>query len=320
MEPLPKGANFVRAKMLWEIGLHVAGNPLTPYGGNRDTCITVGSGGQDTFKPWLRLGTGSAIMAEDVCRGNLEMAFVNPSAMLTQAYRGVGVFKKALPVRVVASYPSWDRFVITVNPKCGVTTLAQMKGKPLKISVREDPTHSTHVLIEQVLSLHGFTLKDVESWGGKLVLCGGPGDVRRLDPVARGEIDMVFDEGIRTWLPHVLKNGMVPLDLTEKELAHLVACGWRKKILPPDRCEGLKAPHTCIDFSGWPIYCSANLDEKMVYDVCGAIAARDFEMPWEPGEHHNIMQVFGESDETPIDVPLHPGTERWVRENASKYR
>ena len=92
MEPLPKGANFIRAKMLWEIGLHIAGNPLTPYGGNRDTCITVGSGGQDTFKPWLRLGTGSAIMAEDVCRGNLEMAFVNPSAMLTQAYRGVGLF------------------------------------------------------------------------------------------------------------------------------------------------------------------------------------------------------------------------------------
>ena len=62
MEPLPKGANFIRAKMLWEIGLHIAGNPLTPYGGNRDTCITVGSGGQDTFKPSLRLGTGSAIM------------------------------------------------------------------------------------------------------------------------------------------------------------------------------------------------------------------------------------------------------------------
>ena len=36
MEQLPKGANFVRGKMLWEIGLHIAGNPATPYGGNRD--------------------------------------------------------------------------------------------------------------------------------------------------------------------------------------------------------------------------------------------------------------------------------------------
>jgi TRAP-type uncharacterized transport system substrate-binding protein len=320
MEPLPKGANFVRAKMLWEIGLHVAGNPLTPYGGNRDTCITVGSGGSDTFKPWLRLGTGSAIMAEDVCRGNLEMAFVNPSAMLTQAYRGVGIFKQKLPVRVVASYPSWDRFVITVNPKCGITSLAQMKEKklPLRISVREDPTHSTHVLIEQVLSLHGFELKDVENWGGKLVLCGGPGDVRRLDPVAKGEMDMIFDEGIKTWLPQSLAGGMVPLTLTDAEFAHLMALGWRKKTLPPERCAGLKQTHTCIDFSGWPIYCSANLDEKMVYDVCGAIAAREFEMPFEADDYHGVAQLGRDTEETPIDVPLHPGAERWFREHAKK--
>ena len=31
MESLPRGANFVRAKTLWEIGLHIAGNPRTPY-------------------------------------------------------------------------------------------------------------------------------------------------------------------------------------------------------------------------------------------------------------------------------------------------
>ncbi|HEY3919723.1 MAG TPA: TAXI family TRAP transporter solute-binding subunit [Stellaceae bacterium] len=320
MEPLPKGANFIRSKTLWEIGLHIAGNPLTPYGGNRDMCIAVGSGGSDSFRPWLRLGTGSAIMAEDVVRGNLEMAFVNPSAMLTQAYRGVGLFKKKLPVRVVASYPSWDRFVITVNPKCGITSLKQMKEKraPLKISVREDPTHSTHVLIDQLLSVHGFTLKDVESWGGKLVLCGGPGDARRLDPTAKGEIDMIFDEGIKTWLPQSLEAGMVPLDLTEAEFKHLTDLGWRKKSMPAGKFKGLKADHTCIDFSGWPIYCSADLAEKTVYDVCGAIAARDAEMPWEPGDYQGIAQIGRDTEETPIDVPLHPGAERWFREYGQK--
>ena len=41
MEPLPVGANFKRAKMLWEIGLHIAGDPAIPYGGNRDMCIAV---------------------------------------------------------------------------------------------------------------------------------------------------------------------------------------------------------------------------------------------------------------------------------------
>lgn len=41
MEPLPRGANFQRAKMLWEIGLHIAGDPNTPYYGPRDMCISV---------------------------------------------------------------------------------------------------------------------------------------------------------------------------------------------------------------------------------------------------------------------------------------
>jgi len=54
MELLPKGANFVRAKTLWEIGLHLGGNPATPYGGDRDMVITIGSGSGAVFRPTLR--------------------------------------------------------------------------------------------------------------------------------------------------------------------------------------------------------------------------------------------------------------------------
>src|SRR5450830_625901 len=108
MERLPRGSNFVRSKMLWELGLHVAGNPLTPYGGDRDMCITVGNGSGTEFRPALRMATGSPILAHAVVAGTLDMAMVNPSALLTQAYRGVGLFPEALPLRVVAVYPTWD--------------------------------------------------------------------------------------------------------------------------------------------------------------------------------------------------------------------
>ena len=129
MELLPKGANFVRAKTLWEIGLHIAGNPATPYGGNRDMVITVGSGAGAAFRPWLRLATGSAILAEQVAAGDgFDLAFVNPSALLTQAYRGVGLFRAPLPVRIVAVYPSWDRFVFMVHPRTGIRSLADIKA------------------------------------------------------------------------------------------------------------------------------------------------------------------------------------------------
>src|ERR1700720_4431638 len=100
MESLPRGANFVRAKTLWEIGLHIAGNPRTPYGGNRDMVITVGSGSGDQFRPWLRLATGLAVLAGEVPTRGIEAAFLNPSALPPQAYRGVGLFRTALPVRI----------------------------------------------------------------------------------------------------------------------------------------------------------------------------------------------------------------------------
>jgi TRAP-type uncharacterized transport system substrate-binding protein len=318
MEPLPKGANFVRAKTLWEIGLHIAGNPKTPYGGNRDMVITIGSGSGSQFRSWLRLATGSAILAEEVAKGGgVDLAFVNPSALLTQAYRGVGLFKTPLPVRIIASYPSWDRFVFAVHPRTGIRSLADIKAKryPLRASVREDPTHSTHVLIEQAFALHGFSLSDIESWGGHLVLCGGPSDKRRLEPMARGEIDAVFDEGIKVWLDEALAAGLVPLELNEDEFAAMGELGWRRVRLPKARVPRLVKEIDALDFSGWPIYANASLPEQTAYDVCAALAAREAEIPWEKDSDGSALHMVSDTETTPMDVPLHPGAERWYREH-----
>jgi TRAP-type uncharacterized transport system substrate-binding protein len=317
MEPLPKGANFVRAKTLWEIGLHIAGNPAEPYGGNRDMIITVGSGSGTRFRPWLRLGIGSAILAEAVAKGeDVDAAFVNPSALLTQAYRGVGLFKTPLPLRIIASYPSWDRFVFAVHPRTGIRSLADIKAKqyPLVVSVREDPTHSTHVLIEQAFALHGFALTDFESWGGRVVTCGGPADIRRLAPMARGEIDAVFDEGIKVWLDEALAAGLAPIELDEAEFAAMQQLGWRRVSLPKARFPGLSRDVDTLDFSGWPIYSNMSLPEQTAYDICGALAAREAEVPWEEGTANTALHMLRESESTPMDVPLHPGAERWLRE------
>ena len=42
-------------------------------------------------------------------------------------------------------------------------------------------------------------------------------------------------------------------------------------------------------------------------------------MPWEDPDYRGIGQVFAESPETPIDVPLHPGVERFVRDRNLKF-
>jgi TRAP-type uncharacterized transport system substrate-binding protein len=316
MEPLPKGANFQRTLMLWEIGLHIAGNPLTPYFGPRDMCISVGSGSNESFKPWLRMSTGSPILAHAVCRNELEAAIINPSGLLTQAYRGTGLFSEPLPVRIIATYPSLDHFVFAVHPRTGLRSLGEIRDRkyPLRLSIREDATHSTRVLVDQALAAYGMTLKDIESWGGSLQLNGGPGDARRMEAIAKGTIDAVFDEGLVLWLNAALDSGMQLITLDEAGFRHLTDLGWRKYTIKPGRYSSLKQAHTCIDYSGWPLYTRASLPDDDAYKICEAIAARRDQIYWEDS-YTGIGQVGEETDATPRDVPLHPGAVKWYREH-----
>ena len=293
MATLPTGANFKRSQILWELGLHIAGNPETKYGGNRDMCITVGSGAGEEMKPWLRFSTGSAIMAQSVARGDIDVAFVNPSALLTQAYRGTGAFKAPLPLRIIANYPSIDRFVIVMRSSLGFKSLHDVKKAryPLQISLREDPTHSTLVLVEQLLAFYGMSLDEIKSWGGGVHPAGPPNDKRRLAGIRDGSLDAVFEA-----------------------FEHLTAIGWRKVQLRKGRFSHLPE-YDCIDFSGWPLYARADLPEKVAYDICAAFAARQDNMTWEEGTFEGVSHIGRETDATPMDVPMHPGAERWFREH-----
>jgi len=317
-EPLPSGANFIRSKFLWEVGLHIAGNPDTPYGGNRDMCIVVGSGSAETFTPWLRIATGAAELAYGVAKGDVEMAFINPSGLLTQAYRGTGMFKEALPIRIVASYPSFDQFVCMMNPRTGLNSLAEIKEKkyPLKLSLREERAHSTRVLIDQMFELYGFSLADLESWGGTFQYVGPPGDMRRVAAIRSGEIDAVFDEGIvnNNWFDIALEVGWKALEIDPKVVQGLVDLGWRRVVMKAGRFPHLTHDYVCIDFSGWPLYTRASLPDDVAYQVCGAIMARADEIPWEK-DWTGVGMTGTDNDAAPRDVPLHPGAERWFKEH-----
>jgi TRAP-type uncharacterized transport system substrate-binding protein len=251
-----------------------------------------------------------------VARGGLEMAMVNPSAFLTQAVRGVGLFKQPLPLRIIANYPSIDRFVIMIRKSLGFSSLHDVKKAryPLQISLREDPTHSTLVLVEQLLAFYGMSLEEIKSWGGGVHPAGPPNDKRRLDGIADGSLDAVFDEGISIWIEQALDNGMALINLEPEAFEHLGAIGWRKVQLRTGRFSHLP-DYDCIDFSGWPLYARADMPDKVAYDICAAFGARHDNMTWEKGTFEGVHQLGRETDATPMDVPMHPGAERWFREH-----
>jgi TRAP-type uncharacterized transport system substrate-binding protein len=281
--------------------------------------ISVGSGSNENFRPWLRMSTGSPILAHGICRNELDMAMINPSGLLTQAYRGTGLFPQPLPVRIIAVYPSLDHFVYLIHPRTGLKSLAEIKQKkyPLRLSIREDATHSTRVLVDQTLQAYDMTLKDIEVWGGSFQLNGGPGDQRRLDALHAGNIDAVFDEGLPLWFDQALAAGLRPVALDDFAMRYLLDLGWRKYTIRPGRFKNLDEDYTCIDYSGWPLYTRASLPDEDAYKVCAALAARKDEIYWEES-YTGIGQLGENTDATPRDVPLHPGAEKWYREHGFK--
>jgi hypothetical protein len=196
--------------------------------------------------------------------------------------------------------------------------LAELKEKkfPLRLSIREDATHSTRVLVDQTLAAYGMSLKDLESWGGSLQLNGGPGDRRRLDALRAGTIDAIFDEGLPLWFDQALAADMQPVTLDDLAFKALVDLGWRKYTIQPGRFKNLTEAYTCIDYSGWPLYTRASLSDEDAYKVCAAIMARKDEIYWEES-YTGVAQLGRDTDATPRDVPLHPGAEGWYREHGA---
>jgi len=317
MEAVPRGASFARIKMLWEIGVHVAADPTARATNNREMCIMVGNGSGDKFTPSLRMATGSPWLAMDVARGDLDVAIMNPSALLTQAYRGTGMFSQPLPLRALANYPSWDRFVLAVHPRTGLRSLAELKTRryPLRLSTRHDPAHATRILTDQLCSLYGFTIADIESWGGGLQWVQRPGEKSRLAGIEDGSVDAVFDEGIGTWIETALAAGFQLLSLEEPLLRQLEAIGWRRVIIPAGHYRGLNADHICLDFGGWPLYTHASLPDEQAYLICSALQEREELIPWDERAYTGLNQLGEDTEATPIDVPFHPGAERWHREH-----
>ena len=101
---------------------------------------------------------------------------------------------------------------------------------------------------------------------------GGPGDERRMKAIREGSIDAVFDEGLVLWFNEALESGMQPVTLEDFAFKHLVDdLGWRKYPIKPGRYKNLRQEHTCIDYSGWPIYTRVSLPDDDAYKICDAI-------------------------------------------------
>ena len=269
----------------------------------------------------LSFAADSFAELKGVADGKYALAWVNPSAAVTLAYRGTGPFRKKLPLRVIATFPSYDVMGFAVQKSTGLTSLAQIKKDrfPLRLSTNVTSKQAltaspTMFTVTAVMKAAGFTLDDLRKWGGKVESVSRPSHPDRREAIQKGTVNAVFDEGIKSWGQTAVDTGFVFLPIEGQVLKRLSAMGYLTSVVPKSRFKGLPADVATVDFSGWPMVVRADMPNDVAYALCEAIEKRKDFIPTDNFKPVDIGQLCANDEEAPYNVPLHPGARRFYRE------
>lgn len=258
---------------------------------------------------------------ESIARREFDMAITTPFWVGKLAAEGRTPFTSKLPLCSLAGFAHQDMLVFAVRRETGITSLAEIRDRkyPLKVSTPlRETRHPAVWCAEKVLVEYGFSLDDIEAWGGK-VLRDRPRNQKLPGamPVS-DEFEAIFDEAIMTnrWKSLTSKYDLRFLSIDEDVLRRLEAQGWTRGVLPKGRFPGVEQDVPGIDFSGWYLFCRQDLDEELAYLTIRAIDE----------QQHEINRLFPDPTSgmtanvdmralcRGLPLSLHPGAERYYRE------
>ena len=251
----------------------------------------------------------------------VSVAWINPSASATLAYRGTGPLRGRIPLKTIAVFPSWDVMGFAVHESSGITSLEQIKKERIPIRLSTGPIGQRDLLespvtfmVSAALKAAGFSFADILKWGGKIQAVSRPSHPDRRAGVEKGTVNAVFDEGIKSWGQTVLDHGFRYLPIEGTVLRKLKVLGYRPGVVPKLQFKGLAADVPTIDFSGWPMAVRADMANDVAYALCEAIERRRKSIPTDNFRPLDIADLCANSEEAPYDVPLHPGAIRYYKE------
>jgi hypothetical protein len=312
-KPRAIGRDTIRSHLVLEIASELVDRPEWPY---RQARINLREQGGDTW-PVCMFGSDGPAAIDEVARGELQVAIINPAGLLALALRGKGPFKSPIPLRAITVIPSPDQLAFAVTESTGLRSLQDIRDRrfPLRISIRGQMDHSLHLVVKEVLSAAGFSLDDVISWGGQIRYDAGlPNSPTRLGAVQRGEADMIIDEAVRSWVNAAVESNMRILPFDEPLLERLEALGFRRAVIPKASYTALKEDVPTLDFSGFPVYTHVNVPDTIVTSICSALEARKEKIPWQEEGPLPLNRMCRDTPEGPLNIPLHPAAERFWRD------
>ena len=287
--------------------------------------ISLTAGKRESGTSEFRIGIngdiyGGLLAPVEVGTRKVDIAYVNPSALVAMAYLGKGIYQDKLPLRMLGCFPSWDRIALVVDKSLGVKSLYDVVQRkiPLHVSTRfSGVNNATYYTIATILSLYGLSFEQIKKWGGQVQECGRPFAPERMKALAKRSINAVFDEGVSTiggWLDLALDNGYEIIPIEPAIVRKLERMGYTRTVLPKKRYRQLKDDALTIDFSGWALVTHKWLANNVAYAAVETIDEKKKIIPVDDDRPINLRELCNGSEKCPLRVPLHAGAAKYYRQ------
>jgi hypothetical protein len=264
-----------------------------------------------------------------VSGGELDLGWVFPAVRATWALEGKRSWagKPLTNLRSVARFPRMDRQLFALAPWCPVKDLGQIgqEKRAVRLGVRADELYEHE---NAILRQYGYTLADIEAWGGRWWHVGV--GLTALDEEIRNrDVDVVIGhastEGV--WRT-VAANGFRFIALEEQVMAGLEREGYARNIVPAGFLPPIQEPLLTVDLSDNLLITRAEVDDSIIYTIAKSIDRNRKRI-----EEASISLSYTYSQPLPIpfltysstltqtiakqwetNIPLHPGALRYYRE------
>lgn len=312
-EDRPRAAT-IRSRLMLEVASEMVGRDDFDPKQVRIGFRRQGASGWET----AFFGSDAIGAAFEVAAGATDFAIVNPASVITRCLRGAPPFREPVPVRAIATIPSYDQFGVAIRARAwGSTSLDELIAahRPARVSLRgARPDHSIHLFVEDVLRALGASLDDFVAWGGEVIYEKGiPHQEPRWSSIRNGAVDLVIDEGIYNWVDEVVGAGFEMSSIPDQALTLLETWGYRRSTISASEYQSMPEDVTTLDFSGFLVYTREDVPDDLVTAFCESLEARRHRIPWQGGESLPLERMVIDAADAPIPIPFHPAAERfWV--------
>ncbi len=274
----------------------------------------------------IRTGSAYREGIEAVARGEAHLAITTPAHVgVGWAYEGRGFYagEPQRRLRTLGRLPQNDRLTFAVRAELGLASFADIRQRRPALHIatplRDANNLCSHV-IDLVLRAHGIEPEDILRWGGSFLDHDSPRVC--LQAAIDDQVNAVFNEAIMLtlWTEWTRRRAVRFIPIEPEAMQVLTTQhGQRAAVVEAGRAGNPEAV-PCLDWSDWAVVVRDDLPEAVAYEITAVMVEERAELEGRfrhiPAQHSPLSYpIEPRFMATGVDLPLHPGAERYYREH-----